>query len=77
MTKELKKLKVFKAKVAKELKDIVLPTEVFALKYLAKVIGNLTISKFYFNLSRINDKQWSLRLFIIESYHSLEFLSNN
>ena len=53
--KKLKKLKDLKAKMAEELKHTAMPTLAFALKYLAKVFGDLTSSKFYFILSRIND----------------------
>ena len=55
VTKKLKKLKDLKAKMAEELKHTAMPSAAFALKYLAKVFGDLTINKFYFTLSRIND----------------------
>ena len=55
VTKKLKKLKDLKAKMAEEFKHTAMPSAAVALKYLAKVFGDLTFSKFYFILSRIND----------------------
>ena len=49
-----KKLKDLKAKMPEEPKHTAMPTVPFALKYLAKVLADLT-SKFYFILSRTND----------------------
>ena len=47
--------KKLKAKMAEEFKHTAMPSAAVTLKYLAKVFGDLTINKFYFTLSRIND----------------------
>ena len=45
VTRELRRLKDIKNNVARELRNEALPTAVFGLKFLAKVFGDLMISK--------------------------------
>ena len=63
--------------MAEEFKHKAIPSAAVALSFLVKVFGDLTISKFYDIYAKITINNGLGAYFIIESYHSLEFLSNN